>query len=180
MVPAKGGPKFSWHRRRRSKILAVSLKHWKGRRGGGVTGVQEPPPPLLRCTAVLVHHWKCLCQAPWRRLVECCRRAGDGDGDGALGLPRAGVGGRHPPPPLSHPCVTNTHAHALAGSSPLPKRGRYGDGNGDGDADGEWVRHGDGVEVGPATGLAMGMRMGTGMDTMRRGGGATRERCASL
>ena len=26
--------KFSWHRRRRSKILAVSLKHWKGRRGG--------------------------------------------------------------------------------------------------------------------------------------------------
>ena len=37
MVPAKGGPKnlklkSSW---RRSKLLAVSLKHWKGKRGGG-------------------------------------------------------------------------------------------------------------------------------------------------
>ena len=40
--------KSSWHRRRRSKILAVSLKHWKGTRGGG--GV------LLRCTAVPTHH----------------------------------------------------------------------------------------------------------------------------
>ena len=41
----------SWHRRRRSKILAVSLKHWKGRRGGGEGGVyggtppHTPPPP---------------------------------------------------------------------------------------------------------------------------------------
>ena len=39
MVPTEGGPKFlklksSWHRRRRSKILTVSLKHWKGKRGG--------------------------------------------------------------------------------------------------------------------------------------------------
>ena len=38
--PAEGGPKFlklksSWHRRRRSKNLAVSLKHYKRRRGGG-------------------------------------------------------------------------------------------------------------------------------------------------
>ena len=38
MVPASGRPKIfqlqsSWRRRRRSKILAVSLKHWKGRRG---------------------------------------------------------------------------------------------------------------------------------------------------
>ena len=37
MVPAEGGPKnfklkSSW---RQSKILAVSLKHWKGRRGAG-------------------------------------------------------------------------------------------------------------------------------------------------
>ena len=37
MVPAEDGPKIvklksSWHR---SKILAVSLKHWKGRMGGG-------------------------------------------------------------------------------------------------------------------------------------------------
>ena len=36
MVPAEGGPKIlklksSWHR---SKILAVSLQHWKGRGGG--------------------------------------------------------------------------------------------------------------------------------------------------
>ena len=51
MVPAKGTTKFfnlksSW---RRSKILAASLKHWKGRRGG------LPPPPLLRCTAILIH-----------------------------------------------------------------------------------------------------------------------------
>ena len=58
MVPAKGGPKnlklkSTWHRRRRRKILAVSLKHWKGR-GGGVQG--GVPPPLLRCTAVLIHH----------------------------------------------------------------------------------------------------------------------------
>ena len=53
MVPAEGGPKFlklesSWHRRRRSKILAVSIQHWKGRGGGG-GGL------LLRCTAVLSH-----------------------------------------------------------------------------------------------------------------------------
>ena len=38
LVPAEGGPTFfklksSWHRRRRGKILAVSPKHWKGRRG---------------------------------------------------------------------------------------------------------------------------------------------------
>ena len=44
VVPAEGGPnilklKSSWHRRLRSKILAVSLKHWKGRRGGGPGGV---------------------------------------------------------------------------------------------------------------------------------------------
>ena len=36
VVPAEGGPKLlrlqsSWHRRRRRKILAVSLTHWKGR-----------------------------------------------------------------------------------------------------------------------------------------------------
>ena len=42
-VPAEGGPKnfklrCSWRRRRLSKILAVSLKHGKGRRGGGVGG----------------------------------------------------------------------------------------------------------------------------------------------
>ena len=46
MVPAEGGPnilklKSSWHRSRRSKILAVSLKHWKGRGGPG----RPPPPP---------------------------------------------------------------------------------------------------------------------------------------
>ena len=46
MVPAKGGPKIlklksSWHRRRRSKILAVSLKHWKGKTGGHPGGVYE-------------------------------------------------------------------------------------------------------------------------------------------
>ena len=44
MVPAEGGLKIlklrsSWHRRRRSKILDVSLEHWKGRRGGGGEGV---------------------------------------------------------------------------------------------------------------------------------------------
>ena len=54
MVPAKGGPKLlkhksSWHRRRLSKILAVSLKHWKGRTGG--------TPLLLRRTAVPIHRW---------------------------------------------------------------------------------------------------------------------------
>ena len=47
MVPAEGGPKIlkrksSWHRRRQSKNLAVSLKHWKGRGRGGLGGV--PPP----------------------------------------------------------------------------------------------------------------------------------------
>ena len=52
MLPAKGRPKCfelksSWRQRRRSKILAVSLKHWNG--SGGV------PPLLLRCTAVLIH-----------------------------------------------------------------------------------------------------------------------------
>ena len=48
MVPAEGEPKVlklkpSWRRRRRSKILAVSPKHWKGRRG--VQGGVHPPPP---------------------------------------------------------------------------------------------------------------------------------------
>ena len=62
MFPAEGGPKIlklkpSWHQRRRSKNLAVSLKHWKGRRGGGVSRGVHPPPLLLRCTAVLIHHW---------------------------------------------------------------------------------------------------------------------------
>ena len=43
MVPTEGGPKnlkrkSSWHRRCRSKILAVSLKHYKRRRGGGRGG----------------------------------------------------------------------------------------------------------------------------------------------
>ena len=51
MVPAEGGPNMlklqsSWHRRRRSKILALSLKHWKGRRGGGPGGVPPPPPAV--------------------------------------------------------------------------------------------------------------------------------------
>ena len=46
--------KSSWHQRRRSKILAVSLKHWKGRRGGGSRGWY--PLLLLRWT-VLIHHW---------------------------------------------------------------------------------------------------------------------------
>ena len=48
MVPAEGGPNFfklksSWRRR---KILAVSLKHWKGRmagEGGLVAGGEYPP-----------------------------------------------------------------------------------------------------------------------------------------
>ena len=61
VVPAEGGPNIlkpqsSWHRRRRSKILAVSLKHWKGRRGGGGAGSRGGVPPLLlRCTAALTH-----------------------------------------------------------------------------------------------------------------------------
>ena len=51
MVP-EGGPRVSklqssWHRRRRSKILAVSLKHWKGRGGGGGAGGGTPPPPTV-------------------------------------------------------------------------------------------------------------------------------------
>ena len=55
MVPAEGGPKIlklqsSWHRRRRSKVLAVSLKHLKRIRGG--RGSSPHPPLLLRCTAV--------------------------------------------------------------------------------------------------------------------------------
>ena len=38
-----------------AKNLAVSLKHWKRRRGGegGPGGL---PPILLRCEAVLIHH----------------------------------------------------------------------------------------------------------------------------
>ena len=45
MVPTEGGPKIwklksSWHRRRRSNILAVSLEDWNGRKGGG-QGVQR-------------------------------------------------------------------------------------------------------------------------------------------
>ena len=62
MVPGEGEPKSfelksSWHQRRWSKILPVSLKHlkeWGG--GGGSRGV--PPLLLLRCTAVLIHHWE--------------------------------------------------------------------------------------------------------------------------
>ena len=55
MAPAKGGPKklqSSWRRRGQSKILAVSLKDWKGKRGGGGRGgVQggggNPPCPTV-------------------------------------------------------------------------------------------------------------------------------------
>ena len=60
MFPTEGGPKIlklkpSWHQRRRSKLLTVSLKHSKGRRSeerglGGGGG-------LLWCTAVLIHPW---------------------------------------------------------------------------------------------------------------------------
>ena len=51
MVPAEGGPKIlklqsSWHRRHRSKILAVSLKHWKGRGGVQGGGGGGPPPTV--------------------------------------------------------------------------------------------------------------------------------------
>ena len=38
-------------RRRIRPLLAVSLKHWKARGGGG--GSRGG----LRCTAVLLHHW---------------------------------------------------------------------------------------------------------------------------
>ena len=55
MVPAEGGPKIferksSWHRRHRSKTLAVSLKHWKGGLGrgtGGPGGGAAPSPPAV-------------------------------------------------------------------------------------------------------------------------------------
>ena len=59
MVPAEAVPKIFKVKRRGcpSKILAVSLKHWKGRRGG-VAGVQRGGGALLlRCTAVLIHPW---------------------------------------------------------------------------------------------------------------------------
>ena len=77
--------KSSWHRRRRSKILAVSLKHWKGRTGGG---------PLRR-TAVLIHP----CVSPWSYLLcgwpnSALRPAGGGGGQGLI----------HPdiPPPVGY------------------------------------------------------------------------------
>ena len=50
MVPAESGPKCfklksSWHR---NKMLAFSLKHWKGRRGAGSEqGLPPPPPPAV-------------------------------------------------------------------------------------------------------------------------------------
>ena len=51
-VPAEGGPKkfklkSSLRQRHRSKILAVSLKHWKGRRGQYIPAPSPatPPPP---------------------------------------------------------------------------------------------------------------------------------------
>ena len=56
--PPKAGRKLlklksSWHRKRPSKFLGVSLKHWKGRKGGGVRGGGGVAPLLLRCPAVL-------------------------------------------------------------------------------------------------------------------------------
>ena len=52
MVPAEGRPKIfklksSWGRRRRSKILALRLQHWKGRGGGGGSREGTPPPPTV-------------------------------------------------------------------------------------------------------------------------------------
>ena len=55
MVPAEGAPKLfelksSWRQWRRNKNLAVSLQHWKGRRGGGGKGGPggvPPPPPTV-------------------------------------------------------------------------------------------------------------------------------------
>ena len=95
MVPAEGRPKIlklksSWHRRHRSKILAVSLKHWKGRRGGGGGGGRA----LLE------------------RRGEGGRRS-RGGGEGVQG------GGAPPPPPSSgmnhinrelQKCTTLTHS----------------------------------------------------------------------
>ena len=59
MVPAEGRPKIfkgqsSWHRRRRSKILAASLKHWKGRGEGGSRGGGAPPTVYGRSNTSLL------------------------------------------------------------------------------------------------------------------------------
>ena len=76
MVPAEGGPKIlklesPWHRRRRSKILAVSLKHWKGRRGGeGVpVGGGTPPPRTVYGRSNTSLHPRC----PPDRKRNCTR-----------------------------------------------------------------------------------------------------------
>ena len=60
MVPPRRGPnilkrKSSWHRRRRSRTFGCQPQTSEGE-GGGVHGEGVPPPLLLRCTAVLVHH----------------------------------------------------------------------------------------------------------------------------
>ena len=89
--PAVGGPKIfklksSWRRRRRSKFLAVSLKYWKGR-WGGRGGSRGGNPLLLRCTAVLIHHW-------WRATKRKKERERDSRGRGRNGRKRGGGRGR--------------------------------------------------------------------------------------
>ena len=83
MVPAEGKRKIlklksSWHR---SKILAVSLKHWKGRRGGGglrvggggSRGGTSPPPTVYRHsnTSLPVEHDAHTCRRVWGNAVAC-------------------------------------------------------------------------------------------------------------
>ena len=121
MVPAKGGPKnlnlkSSWHRRRRSKILAVTLKHWKGRRGGSRGCTPRTPPVYSRSNTSLGQVRPLLPgagagssstqhpPAPGRTLGL------DGHGDGVLAGPAGGVA-RHRDG-VDHPLVLAVHLQA--------------------------------------------------------------------
>ena len=98
--------KSSWHRRRRSKILAVSLKHGKGRRGGGVQGGGGYPPlPTVygRPNTSLVQGKG---SGKWREANRCHQTATQ---------PRV----MPSPPPQPHLCDVPPPAHTLRAFCPL-------------------------------------------------------------
>ena len=116
---AEGGPKIfkltsSWRRRGRSTSLAVSLKHWKGRRGGGEWGLGGGGL-LLRCTAVLIHHRGTATRG--RRWQEEAQTHGRGDEQGTE------RGGRSVPSLVGRSVQTQTCPNTALGAFPQ-RRGR--------------------------------------------------------
>ena len=135
MVPAEGRPKIlklksCWHRRRRSKILAVSLKHWKGRGGGPGGGTSL----LERCTVVLTRpcsqllykrvHPGCCGVAQQGAHREQGKRSGPGISrlvSGAAAHHPCSGSGSAPWAPLRSAACSSGHGHGACPAANAPK-----------------------------------------------------------